>query len=126
MTTSGKWGLYPWFEEDGAHLVHRDDLDAFRKLMPYGKVFYCEHENEYLSLRYRDATYRVKPELFREVSTPQFTFGQIVFPRDTGAAAQIDGINWHHERGEPMFFVIQNGKRKSRRFWTADLAPTAE
>jgi len=67
-TTAGTWGLYPWFEEHGAELVHSDDIDEFRKLSPYGKVFLRTGEdNGFIRLAYGDRTFHVKPDLFQPV-----------------------------------------------------------
>lgn len=126
MKLTSQWGLYPWFEERGANLVHPDDLDDFRKLMPYGKVFFCQSKNEFLVLRYQNSHYRVRPQLFSEVPAPEFTFGQLVHVRETGDPAQIDEIHWHHQRAKPIFFVTFGGRRNKKRFWADDLAETSE
>ena len=119
----GKWGLYQWFEEHGINLVHPDDLNAFRALMPNGKVFECEAENEFLTLRYGNMRYRVKPELFKPVEEPKYRFGQHVIIKDCNVEATIDEIQWHFNNMEPMFFVNKEHKRLTKRFWTKDLMP---
>jgi len=121
MNFVGKWGLYPWFEEHGIHHVHPDDLEAFRNLMPYGKVFSCEAANQFLLLRYRDKLYRVIPKLFKPIEVPAYNFNDRVIVVADGEEAIIDEITWHHERGEPMFFLMKDGKRRKKRYWANEL-----
>lgn len=122
--TTKKWGLYPWFEEHGVELVHPDDLAAFRSLMPNGKVFELETEGNFLALRYRDRRYRVKPDLFNPVDPPLYDFGQRVIVTATGDEAIVDEIHWHFQRREAMFFLVQKGRRLTKRFWAKDLLPS--
>ena len=65
----GKCGLYQWFEEDGIDLIHPDNLEGFRKLMPNGKVFKCIDEKvDFITLQYGKELYNVNPKLFKIVS----------------------------------------------------------
>lgn len=120
-----RWGLYPWFEEHGVELVHPDDLQAFRVLMPYGKVFERESEGEFLTLRYGERRYRVKRELFQPVSAPMYQFGQQVIIIETGDEARVDEIHWHFQLHDAMFFVSRAGRRQKKRFWAKDLRPAS-
>jgi hypothetical protein len=119
------WGLYPWFAEDGADLIHPDDREAFRALGPYGRVFQKVGDDDgYMRLRYGERTYRVRPSLFQSVTVPAFDFGQKVRlnrrPDEVGA---VQDIMWHHKENRPMYFLNVNGKRVSTRRWEEDLAP---
>lgn len=43
------WGIYPWFIENGAECINPLDLERFKKLSPYGKVFECiAKDHEYI------------------------------------------------------------------------------
>ena len=65
--------------------------------------------------------HRVKNDLFNEVPTPGFTFGQTVRLTETpGQDAIITDIMWHYVNKEPYFLVKVNGKKKSKRFFKAD------
>jgi hypothetical protein len=105
--------------------VHPDDLAAFRSLMPNGKVFELETEGNFLVLRYRDSRYRVKPDLFKPVDTPLYDFGQRVIVTATADEAIVDEIHWHFQRREAMFFLVQRGRRLTKRFWAEDLLPSS-
>ena len=121
MDLVGRWGLFPRFDEHGAQHVHPDDLDALRELNPYCKLFFCEAREDFLVLRYQDESYRVTVELFEPVRAPAFTFNERVVVVKCGEAAVVNGIMWHYKRSEPMFFLIKDGKLRSRRYWTDEL-----
>lgn len=120
----GAWGLYPWFEEHGAQLVHSEDLDAFRKLSPYGKVFLRTGEvDEFIELCYGESKFRVKPELFQPVPPVSFPIGTRVAVRGKNGDAVVDSIQWHHRDAKPICHVRRDGKLDSRRYSAEDLTP---
>src|SRR5262245_43870855 len=115
------WALYPWFEEHGADKVHPDDLDSFRALGPYGKVFHVgQPAPPLVTLEYGAGRYRVDPALLKEVPDPGFGVGEVVVLAD-GTRAGVAEVSWHHQRGEPIFFLTVGGKRKTRRYGSAEL-----
>lgn len=129
MTSPGsqaaRWGLYQWFEEHGRHLVHAADLEAFRQLSPNGKLFLWEGmEGDYLVLRYGDAVFRVRPDLFRPVGEPLFGFGSRVSVPGKGDGV-VTGMSWHFKRGEPMYVITVKGKELKKRYYSSDLSSRA-
>ena len=121
---SARWGLYPWFEERGANLIHPDDLTAVRALVPSGKVFrIAGDENEFIRLSYGNKEFRALPSLFQEVLFSIREIGETVTLKD-GRKAEVIGINWHHQRGEPMYQVRIDGKNRSNRYWNSDFDPS--
>lgn len=117
------WGLYPWFIEDGEHLISPSDLESFKKLLPYGKVFNCIDEVDgYLTLRYGKDTFRVKPDLYKAVNKPSFEIGcNVKLAKDNTQEGTIIEINWHHKNDSPIYCISINGKRKSTRYTDEDL-----
>jgi hypothetical protein len=117
------WGLYPWFEEHGAHLVHGDDVDELRKLMPYGKVFLRTGSDQdgFITIAYGTRTFRVKPDLFRSIPPITFPIGTRVTIRSKDGDAVVDEIQWHHRDAKPIYFVRRNDKRDSRRYSSDEL-----
>ena len=116
------WGLCPWFEEQGANLIHADDLAAVRALTPNGKVFRLVGEEDgLLRLRYGDAEFRAHPSLFTPVVGPVHAVGEALALTD-GRVGEVVGVHWHHERAEPMYQLRLEGKRTSKRYWNADFA----
>jgi len=124
LPSVGEWGLYPWFEERGRSLVHPQDADAFSSLLPYGKLFQCvAWDNQYMTLRYGNRQFRVRPDLFAAVTAPPFDFGQTVAFGKGGRAVSgtVVDICWHHGRDRPFFHLRLNGKRLKKRYWAEDL-----
>jgi hypothetical protein len=116
-----RWGLYPWFPEDGADKVHPQDLDALRSLGPYCRVFeVAAGESPYVVLIYGIQRFRVVPDLVQEVEPPQLRIGDEVL-LSSGAHATVRDIRWHHKRAEPFFLVDVGGRTTSKRYWANDL-----
>jgi hypothetical protein len=121
--TEGAWGLYPWFEEHGAQLVHSEDLGEFRKLSPYGKVFLRTGEEDgFIRLAYGERTFRVKPDLFRPVAPVSFPIGTRVTIRGKDVEAVVDSIQWHQRDAKPIYYLRRDGKLDSRRYSADDLS----
>lgn len=118
------WGLYSWFVEDGEQLIAPSNLDKFRSISPYGKVFECiDEDSEYITLRYGEEEYRVKPKLYKQVSAPLFTIGsKVKLTKKPEVAGVIVDINWHSKENSPMYFISVGGKRKSTRYMNDDLS----
>jgi len=119
------WGLYKWFKEDGEHLIFPSDLERFMKFQAKSILFYCiDEDDQYITIKYKDETFRVKPELYKQVPTPKFKYGdKVKMIENPEIEAIIDNILWHYDRNEPMYFIVVNGKRKSKRYWETDFIP---
>lgn len=119
-----KWGCYGGVIEPPGSFVHPDDAEAFESISPTGKVLECVgEEGGFLRLNYRDRDYRVKSDRFVEVPEPKARIDERITLRDTGEAAVIREILWHYEAGEPYYFLLVNGKKRSKRYWNADFLP---
>jgi hypothetical protein len=125
----GQWGLYSWFEEHGVELVHPNDRDSLRELIPHCKVFQVvSNDGAYLTLRQGDKRYRVSPDLFTLIAAPLRSFGQSVRVRKGGEVirATVRDIMWHYKRAEPMYFLLANGKKLKKQYWGADFLDESE
>lgn len=118
-----KWGVYPWFVEQGIELIHPDDIEDFKKEANNCKVFMCVEEGEYITLKYNNRCYRVRDVLFKIVPTPEFTYGQTVKIRDTNEEVMITDIMWHFSKQEHYYFVNNqsNKKKKTKRYFASEL-----
>lgn len=116
-----KWGMYPWFEENGKGLIHPDDIDDFSKEVNNCKVFLCVKEDEYLTLKYNNNYYRVKEKLFKSVPKPKFNFEQKVKIKDSDKEVFIADIMWHLNKQEHYYFVIADNKKKTKRYFESEL-----
>ena len=119
---NAKWGVYPWFAEQGIELIHPDDLESFRLEASNAKVFECIEEGDYITLMYKNNCYRVKDKLFKPVPKPTYIFGDIVKIKESGVSAVITDIMWHYDKQEHYYFVSVRNKKKSRRYFEAELS----
>lgn len=79
MVDTNKWGLFPWSIENGPEHIHPDYLEKANEIYPYCLVFkYLGKDDDYICLQYGDEKILAKPELFSEVASVQFDFGQKV------------------------------------------------
>ena len=118
-----KWGTYPVFFESATENVHPDDLTGFLKETHNCKVYECTGYDEfYITIKYGDNCYRVKREFFKSTKAPKFQFGQKVALMDrSDQDAAITGIMWHYEKEEHYYFVMIDGKNKSKRYSESEL-----
>jgi hypothetical protein len=125
MDNSGKnWVLYPWFEDDGFHMIHPDDLARFLKRHSNGLVFECSEDLEgYVLLRYADDTYRVKPDLMQSIAAPQYSFGQKLVVIRNDRIGDVCDIHWHFKHRQPHYYLKVDGKKHKTRYVAADLRP---
>ncbi len=118
----GKWGLFPWFIEDGENKIYYQDLDAIKTLSPYCKVFYCEAiENDYICLKYNRKVYRVKSDLFNIINPPKFIFGEEALIKNKHLCGFIEDIGWHYLKQEEFYKLNVNGKIKKTRYFSSEL-----
>jgi uncharacterized protein DUF6960 len=104
-------------------LIHPDDHEAVKALLPYCKVFQkVGFEGDYLKLQYGSQVYRMMPELFRPVQAPAKAFGEAVEVRKGGELipATVREIMWHFKEDRPCFFVTAANKRLTKRYWAED------
>ncbi len=113
--------LYPWFEEHGFGLVHPEDLERFKALLPYGKVFEIgESLGGYVCLLYGADTFRVKPGLLTEVPPTKYRIGDKVEVGGKEGVGEIIDVLWHHGKAMPFFQIVFDGKKIRKRYWETD------
>jgi len=114
------YGVCNWFPEHGVQLVAQEDIDAFTKLSPAGKVFYCMGiQGKWLILQYGTNTYRVSSDVFRPVAAPAFKVGQpVIAGEKTGI---IEHVTWHFKNEVPIYLLAFGGKLSSRRYAEEEL-----
>lgn len=125
--SSSRWGFFTWSPEHqeyhGASMIHPDDLDSWNRSHPYGGLFECiKIEGKYLVLRHGEDTFRAKPDLFHSVKRPLKQIGDPVEVESKGEqkTAVVVEIQWHHQKNEPFYFLIMDGKKSSKRYWNSD------
>ncbi|SHK18989.1 hypothetical protein SAMN02745163_03388 [Clostridium cavendishii DSM 21758] len=117
------WGVYPWFIEDGEELIAPSDLERFKNLSPYGKVFKCINEDgEYITLKYGEEIYQVKSRLYKQVNASIFSIGtEVRLAKKPEVTGIIVDINWHIKNSSLLYYISVGGKRKSKRYINDEL-----
>lgn len=121
-------GLYGWTPAYGYRYVHPANRRSFELLEPVGKLFERvseDEENEWLTLRYDEQQFLVRPELFKEIACkPPFSFGDEV-EEVTPAPGQyrhfglVSDVFWDEATDTATFQIVER-KRKVPRVFRAD------
>lgn len=126
----GKWGLCQLYMlsatyENKDAEIHPDDFERLYTSFPGGSYFWCvDVDEDYLVIARQDLneTYRVKPHKFRVLPSPVFTFGErVVDPNHPDKKATICDIGWHGKNQTHLYYVLMNGKKKSKRYFSDEL-----
>jgi hypothetical protein len=119
-----EFGLFNWFPEHGADLVHPDDREAFACLPPAGRVFGVAQHAGWIMLSLGASHYRVRGHLLRPVPPPGHWIGdQVVF---TSGGKTLMGavreVHWHIRDEWPFYLLSADGKPLSKRYLDDDLS----
>ena len=118
---STKWGMCPWSYEFEKEKIHPEDIEKFKLISGPFVVFECIRiDSKYITIKCGDNTYRVKPEIFRELREPKYKIRDTV--KIKGMYAVILFNEWHYEKKEHYYYVTVNGKRKTRRYFESELS----
>ncbi len=121
-----RFGLYPWFPENGYTYIHPANRRDFEDIQPAGKVFeLLETANGWLLLRYQDRQYKVRPELFTEIDQPPLRYGDWVrvqnMPDLPDLPAEINDVFWNEREGRAYFALVQRKRKIPGIFSSAQL-----
>lgn len=115
------WFIYRWFYEDGEDLIHPDDLERFKDRFQYhgSCLFFCiDEDKEYITFKYKEELFRVKPQLYKRVRMPMFSYGEhLKLKKCPNAICKVEDIRWHYDKTEPFYNLIVDGKKKSKRYY---------
>src|SRR3954451_2252478 len=79
LKTDPKYGVYPWWPEDGDEWLHPEDIALARQLIPSPRVFRRDGEQgPFVLLHYGPLRLRVKRTLWQEVPHEGFDMGDWV------------------------------------------------
>ena len=121
MSYINTWGIYQAFQGTHDELIDEKDRTEFFDIIPNGKVFECIDEGETLTLKYGDKTFNVDSQLYKVVSEPEYKIGDNVIIISKAEIAEIIDINWHIKENVPYYFVKENGKKRTRRYYEDEL-----
>ena len=124
------FGLYGWSPEYGFRYVHPANRRAFELLEPVGKLFEKiseDEEGEWLTLRYDEQQFLVRPELFKEIyHSPKFSFGDAV-EEVTPAPGQyrhfglVSDVFWDEATDTATYQIVEHKRKLPRVFKSSEL-----
>lgn len=121
MSYINTWGVYQAFQGIDDDMIDIDDRMNFFGMIPNGKIFECVNEGENLTLRYGDKEFRVNPQLYKVVNEPKYKIGDKVNIISKSKIVEITDINWHIKENTPFYFVQEDGKKSTRRYYESEL-----
>jgi hypothetical protein len=114
----GRWGLFAGHTD----YIHPDDVKFWKYI--FGGVFHCRGiaKDSYLMIKYGEFLIRVQPSAYYIIPPLDFYLGDVVtIKKYPEKITRICDVGWHYKRGEPMFFLWVDGKKKSRRYFKDEL-----
>ncbi|WP_040214197.1 DUF6960 family protein [Clostridium polynesiense] len=121
MSYINTWGVYQAFQGIDDDMIDIDDRMNFFGMIPNGKIFECVNAGENLTLRYGDKEFRVNPQLYKVVNEPKYKIGDKVNIISKSKIVKITDINWHIKENTPFYFVQEDGKKSTRRYYESEL-----
>lgn len=127
-----RFGIYPWWPQDGVQWIHPDDVQLAEQLIPGNRIFQREYLNEtYSRLHYGDVSIRVKPTMWLEVSTDGYLIGDRVeirsqMGKQTPGIATISEMLWNRRSGEVEYVLTANDQPLPHTFHVDDFQPAFE
>ncbi|WP_460676967.1 DUF6960 family protein [Hymenobacter coalescens] len=120
-----QYGLYGWTPAYGYSYLHPANRRSFEWIDPIDKVFEKIAEDEdWITLRYDEKQYLVRPELFRPIQRPPFGFGDAVEavdikPGQLRVRGLVSDIMWDERLDRARYQVVAR-KKKVPRVYEAD------
>ena len=85
LKTDPKYGVYPWWPEDGDDWVHPEDVATARRMIPGWRVFRRDGRvGPYVVLHYGDVRLRVRPTLWIKIRSEGLDIGDWVEVKSRG------------------------------------------
>lgn len=110
--------------------MHPANRRAFELLEPVGKLFEKigeDEEGEWLTLRYDEQQFLVRPELFKEIhQRPAFSFGDAVAermptPGQPRHAGLVSDVFWDEATGTATYQLVESKRKLPRVFQATEL-----
>lgn len=123
-------GLYGWTPAYGFRYVHPANRRAFELLEPVGKLFEKvseDEENDWLTLRYDEQQFLVRPELFQEISQkPPFSFGDEVeeivpAPGQYRRFGLVSDVYWNEATDQATYQIVERKRKLPRVYQASEL-----
>jgi hypothetical protein len=118
--SASTWGHLRFFPGRDEKFVRPDDVERLKEYGYFGVMFQeVAREGDYLVLEHQGEVFRVHAVLFKRMPHPDFVPGdQVIASREL---AMVSDFCWHYDKDEYYYFVTIRGKKKSKRYFLADL-----
>ena len=129
LKSDPKYGVYPWWPEDGDDWLHPEDVEAARRMIPSDRVFRRDGEDgPYIVMHYGDARLRVRRTLWLEVLWEGFNVGDWVEVMSRGSknefrTGRIREMLWHAASSSIRYQIEQAGRKLETLYAKDDLRP---
>ena len=123
LKTDPKYGVFPWWPEDGDGWIHPEDVADARRLIPSDRVFRRDggHPAQrrvggpFVVLHYGDVMLRVRRTLWQEVEPEGFEIGDWVEVRTRGLANEprtgtIREVLWDKNAKQLRYQISENDR----------------
>jgi hypothetical protein len=124
------YGLYGWTPDYGYRYIHPANRRSFELLEPVGKLFEKiaeDDEGEWITLRYDEQQFLVRPELFKELSEkPPFSFGDEVEEVTPPAGRYrhfglVSDVYWNEQTSTASYQIVERKRKLPQVFQAAEL-----
>ncbi|WP_346880687.1 hypothetical protein [uncultured Algibacter sp.] len=116
----GKWLLYPWLKNNEIdHWIHEEDFDKIDGV----SIAKCTGiDGNYLILNNKNNTFRASSEgVNRILDEPTYVYGDMVkILGKSNCEAIIGDLFWHSKDEEYKYYLIIDGKKKSKYYTSKD------
>ena len=122
-----KYGVFPWWPQDGNDWLHPEDVAIARRLIPSRRVFRRDGESgPFVILHYGATKLRVLPSLWQEVSFEGFDMGDWVEVvsrghRNTPRTGRIREMLWEPRSKSLQYLITENGRPVAKMYTRPDL-----
>ena len=130
-----KYGVFPWWPENGNDWLHPEDIDLARRLIPSLRVFRRDGvTGPFVVLHYGETKLRALPSLWQEVRYEGFDIDNWVEVvsrghRNTPRTGRIREMLWE-PRSKTLRYLITENEQPIAKMYTCDdlrhVEPTAE
>ncbi len=86
------------------------------------KVYICKSiQNKHLIIQNGRTELKIQFDDFNRIKEPKYHFGEQVEVMYLEKTGNVEDIYWHYKSEKHIYFLIIDGKKKSRRFYEEEL-----
>lgn len=118
-----KWAILTWFPEHGVEKVHGDDIEILENGVSGLVVPSRGIEQGWETVEIIHDLVRVDQSLLKFIDEPKYKLGDLVEtkPPRTIRKGIVNSINWHFEKGVPIYTLTIGGQVYKSRYYDNEL-----